>query len=310
VLGAGWFTLSQTKFGQALFRVYVPFLATSSPESTDAVDPLPEFAFSVETGPLPWIEPGTPIDVKESTDWTDLVIRNGLKITEGESGENREQWNQRLAGFSLGVLARVTPFEADSEYAGLYGLDHVAMGWFREIDGQWIVISSKTQMDLGADLSSFEALMLAMQEIECDATVSVVARSATALIYDVQRFFAFGDQHVEGILRHAVLVDPRTGELAVFMWRVPLEEVSRAHESPIHLLPESLVTDMHLRLTPGKGGALSFSSAKDFAIVEVPPGREEFPVEGELATIAYAPRITPKSARELDRRLRATLDWK
>lgn len=302
-----WFGLSLTNFGQALMRVYAPALAPVPGASRQSQRPLPEFEFSVQSTPLSWIEPGTLLENGHPAGWTRLVIKNNMKIVAGATGAQARSWNELLSSFSLAVTARVA--QSPNEQSQ-YVLEEVAMGWCREIGTASTVISSGTHQQLKAELTAMEAILLAMQELDCEQNIRVIARSAITMFYDVERHFVFDGQHKLATIRHAILVNPRTGSLSAFLWIVsPAENLSDGGQA-IELLPNDFVTTFELRLKPAEGRILALPAPEDFAIMRLPSGHDQLPIDAALAELAFASSFTPQSARQLEKRLQHRLGWK
>lgn len=306
-VACAWLGLSRTNLGQAVLRVYLPALAAAPKTPDKTFEPLPEFAFNVQPAPLPWIEPGSNVSDGPPPQWTHLIVKNDMQIVAGAQGSRAKSWNELLSSFSLAVVARVSQPHDGQAY---YTLDEVAMGWCRAGDEGSMVISTSTFRDLAVDLSDLEAMLLAMQELECEQNVRVVARSAITMIYDVERFFVFNEQHRRAILREAILVNPRTGKLAAFMWKVAPAEYRADAGGAIELLPRDFVTTFELRLKPAQGGVLALPASDDFAILKLPNGKAQLPLNDGLAKMALASEFTPQSARKLEKSLQQYLDWK
>lgn len=297
---------SQTQLGQAIARVYAPWLAARPDDATASRQPLPKFAFDVRTGILPWLPPGTVVPDAPPSEWTHLLIKNDVKITSGESGRPAENLNKLLSNFSLATVANVTPPDDKQPY---HMLKRVAMGWCVDVHGSPTVVSSSTYEEHGAELDAVEAVVLAMQELECEKNTRVIARSAITMLYEVEYFFAYGEEHVASRLRYAVLVHPRTGELAVFTWVVPPGNVDPPGGRVLRRLPENLITTFELRLMPRSGGGIGLPSPSDVAIAKLPPLEEVATIGPELAASLYADSFTPETAEQLQARLWEFLGW-
>jgi len=291
--------------GRALIKTYLPGWA---PAATLAVKPsappLPESVFDCEPAPIPWIEPGTMVDREPPPDWSHLVIKNGTQVTAGDTGGDAEKWIRLATMFTLAVLADV---ELDETTRNYY-LARLGLGWCDEVNGRSTVISTATYISLGAKLDVMQALSLGMREIDCDDNVRVIARSASSLFYDVKRVLAYDEGHLEGRLRHAILVHPRTGELAAFLWIVPAE--SKPPPTFLERLPPNLVTTFELQFRPSQGTLLSMPSPTDFAVRRVPECADRVPVTPPLAEVAQAAELTPETARRLEALLRSYLSWR
>lgn len=291
--------------GRALVKTYLPGWAPAAPVAEKpSAPPLPESVFDCEPAPIPWVEPGTVVDRGPPPDWSHLVIKNDTRVTSGETGGNAEMWNRMATLFALAVLADV----GQDASTGNYYLARLGLGWCDQVNGQGTVISTATYGKLGAKLDALQVLSLGMREIDCDDNVRVIARSASTLFYDVKRVLAYGPEHLEGLLRHAIMVHPRTGELAAFLWVVPA--AGQAPPEFLERLPPSFVTTFELQFRPSGGNLLSMPSPRDFAVRGVPECAERLPVTPDLAALALAAELNPDTARHLETLLRAYLGWR
>lgn len=297
---------SRSRVGRALVKTYLPALAPSAVvAAVEAVPPLPQSVFDCEPTPIAWIEPGTEVLDGPPQGWSHLVIKNDMQVTAGRLTEDAAVWNRMATLFSLAVLADVQRDPAQ----GNYYLARLAMGWCQPIDGHPRVISTATYQKLGAKLDPLEAVSLAMREVDCDDNTRVVARAAASLFYDVHRVLAYGERHLSGRLRHALLVYPRTGELAALMWIVPPAEIGPPEEGFLERLPASMVTTFELQFLPSQGNLLSMPSPDDFAVRGVPQGQTRIRVTPELARLVYREEFDGAAAVALERALRAELGW-
>lgn len=295
---------ARTNVGRALVKTYLPGLAPAAAVAEKpTAPPLPESVFDCQPTPLPWVEPGTLIDRGPPPDWSHLVIKNDTRVTAGETGGNAEMWNRMATLFALAVLADVGQDAA----TGNHYLARLGLGWCDQVNGQGTVISTATYGKLGAKLDALQVLSLGMREIDCDDNARVIARSASTLFYDVKRVLAYGPEHLEGRLRHAIMVHPRSGELVALLWIVPAE--GQPPPAFLERLPPSYVTTFELQFRPSGGNLLSMPSPQDFAVRGVPECAERVPVTPDLAAVALADELNPETARRLESLLRAALGW-
>lgn len=295
---------ARSNVGRALVKTFLPGWAPAAVVAEKpAAPPFPESVFDCQPTAVPWVEPGTVIDRGPPTDWSHLIIKNDTQVTAGETGGNAETWNRMATLFALAVLADVGQ---DTSTLNYY-LARLGLGWCDQLNGRDTVISTATYGKLGAKLDALQVLSLGMREIDCDDNVRVIARSASTLFYDVKRVLAHGPAHIEGRLRHAILVHPRTGELAALLWIVPAE----GQEPPAFLerLPPSYVTTFELQFRPSRGNLLSMPSPEDFAVRGVPVCAERVPVTPDLATVALAVELNADTAGRLESLLRAAFGW-
>lgn len=297
-------TGSRTTVGRAVVRSYLPWLETTAPAPVKPIEPLwPESVFDCEPGVIGWIEPGTIIDDGPPEDWSHLVLKNATRVVAGERGKQAARWNQMAEMFSLALVADVGRLGND------YFLARIGTGWCHPVNGHDTVISSTSRSKVGVKLPMMAALSLGVREVECDEKTRVMARSASTLIYEVERVLAFGDQHLSGHLRYAVLVHPHTGELAAYLWMVPPAEIEPPADAHLERLPPSCVTTFGLRYRPSRSGMLSMPAADDYAVATIPEGMSRLPIDDALLPLVYAPQFDQDRALALEARLRDDLGW-
>lgn len=295
---------SRTTVGRALVRTYLPWLTSSASAPAKAVEPpWPESVFNCEPATIGWVEPGTIIDRTPPDDWSHLVIRNDTRVVAGERGAQAERWNKLAEMFSLALLADVGRQEDH------YFLARIATGWCHAIDGRETVITSATQAKLGAKLNALAAITLGIREVECDEHTRIVARSASTLVYDVERTLVFGEEHLSGHLRYALLVHPRTGELAAFLWIVPPAEVEAPESARIERLPPNFITTFALRFRAKGSGLLAMPAPDDYAVVDIPEGQSQLSITAAQRPVIYARTFDQSTALELEKLLRDAIGW-
>lgn len=296
---------AQTTVGRALVRAYTPWLvpADAAPEKVAEV-PWPESVFDCKPAPVLWIEPGTIVDNAPPADWSHLVMKNDTRVVAGETNRAAERWNKLAEMFSMAALADV------GRKGNEYFLARIGTGWCHPIDGHETVISSRTQSKQQAQLPALAVIALSVREIECDENTHIVARSASTLIYDVERAIAYGDEHLKGRIRYAILVHPHEGTLAAFAWIIPPKELSNPPAAAIERLPENFITTFELRFRPKGSGVLSMPGADDYAVIRIPPGESQIAITPELTPIACAESFDQPKAVALEQLLRAHLGWR
>lgn len=300
-----WF-LSQTITGRALVRTYAPALSPAAPQAQRvAAVPLPESVFDCQPVPLPWLEPGTVVDDGPPQGWTHLVTKNDTQVVAGPTGPEVQAWHQLATRFPLAVLVEV---DRDPRTQAAW-LRRLGMGWCATIDGHDRVISARTHAQQRAGLSALEAFSLGLREVDNETHVRIVARSASTLIYDLERVLAYGTEHLVGRIRHGLLVHPQTGEFAALLWIVPPAEIpSPAQAFAERLPPNGLVTfELQFR-QPARSGLL-LPSPDDYAVVRLPRCAERFEIAPSYAQLAYTDQIDPEGARRIEHWLRGMLGW-
>ncbi len=301
IASLGLFT---TSIGQALLRAFVPGFGVDVTSPAVVTDFPRDLEFDATRQPMPGITPGTVVNDGPPDDWSHMVLRNELTVVEADKPEMAETWGELLGRFSLAVLADVAP---PSETVDHYTLGRIGMGWCCDIDGQTTVISTGTHAELGAGLSGLDAIILAMQEGECEKTVRIVARSAVTLIYDADQWIAYDGEHANSKMRVAIFVHPRTGQLAAFTWIVPAADRIAPGGAVMCRLPANYIMAIPLRMR--SGNITGIPSPGDVAMLGLPDNLRTQPIDEPLQAAAHAQTLTPQSAEQIQAHLWNTLGW-
>ncbi len=172
----------------------------------DNVEPVP---FDLKRHPEEKVPPGTVIGDKVPEGWTDLVLFTQPSVSE----EDRKK-NSNVAFYSelfkTVVLAKVI------KSGNSYQLRTVASGFAVAIKGRNTIIDSKHR--LGADLGLVGGVVLEANEKGVEKDVAQVVQTPTVRLIDARGMMLRGDKHEMMVLRHAIMVDPKTGKLRTFIW--------------------------------------------------------------------------------------------
>ncbi len=147
-------------------------------------------------------------------------------------------------------------------------LQKVARGFATTIDGKNTIVSGANTM--GADLGLFGRRILDENEKVLDEDVRQVVRSNTMLIFDAQAVMLRGGDHVNMIMRHALLVDPASGRLYTLVWLLTRDY--QPAEKAIQLLPEGMREKRLLSVKRDKFSALGIPNRDAFALRQLPQG--------------------------------------
>jgi hypothetical protein len=199
--------------------------------------------------------------------------------------------------FKFTLLANVVPPQAPGQafYLGI-----VARGFAMTIGNEQKIVSSANT--LGGDLGMFGKTILKENEQILDQDVRQVARTPTMMIFDAKAVMRRGDDHVNMIMRHALLVDPATGRLYTLVWL--LTNNYEAAEETMQLLPEGMWEKRYLSVKRDKF-TLGIPSKDAFALRQVPQGT---PVRytPKLYAAATTREFTEQSVPAIEAILRTT----
>ncbi len=178
-------------------------------------------------------------------------------------------------------------------------LDKVARGFATAIDGKETVISSAKT--LGATMGLFGRTILEENENILDNDVRQVVRTDTMMIFDGKCVMLYNGEHENMIMRHAVLVDPRSGQLYTFIWL--LTKGYDAAEPAMQALPNGMIEP---RLLSVKRDKFTFGiPSKDaFALRQLPQGKA-VPYTPELRQAACRGKFAEADVPAIEQTLRA-----
>ena len=89
-----------------------------------------------------------------------------------------------------------------------FALDRVAIGSATPIQGKEVVVTSSQTFD--SDVGFIGRRILEENEAILRTDVRQVVRTPTMLVFDAQGFVLYNRKHARMIIRHAIVVSPRT----------------------------------------------------------------------------------------------------
>jgi hypothetical protein len=188
-----------------------------------------------------------------------------------------------------------------------YRLGTVAVGLGTRINGKDVILSSDTQRKLGANFGFLERLGLGRAEARI-ATIHTVARSETMTLFDSPTHLLRDGRHQTGVFRHAVLVDPPTGQVTMLMWYIALDDQGGYHKAvdAVSQVAPNKVDEAVLHID-GREFVAGLITEKAIALNRLPVGDREYPIPEGLKPIAHRARLSREMARELETQLRGLL---
>jgi hypothetical protein len=265
-----------------------------------------EPAYDVTLRRLEQIPPGTVIDNKAPKGWSNLIIKSYSRPGAGDLKQLSSTADRLTRLLFTCILADVKR-NKDGRDGKHYKLEKVAVGLGTRIGDKDTVITPETQKRLGANLVLLARVVLrTAQEKLSDTTV--VARSATFLVFDSPSLMAVDDKHKPIVLRYAVLVEERSGRLNTLVWALRHEEDGKYGEpiGAIEWLAPNLTGDCVLHVD-GNEFSLGQPTEKAFAITAPPKGQKEIKVGDDLKRLLSRPRFSTATAAELETKLREAL---
>jgi hypothetical protein len=213
---------------------------------------------------------------------------------------------RKLSGmFFTALIARVRPGDGQDETS--YRLDKVAIAMGTRVGENDVVITPATQKRLGANLGLLARIALE-RGYERFQGVTVAARTSTMEVIDGPAMMVRGGKHRPVVLRYAILVDPRTGQLTTLMWAIAQDDrgTYQGVISDCEWLPPNQV---EVRLLHVDASEFSFGLITEnaMAIMQLCKGQAQVDFSPELKRLAGAARFRLEAPRDLEERLREAL---
>ena len=265
-----------------------------------------DLTYDVTLRHLAQIPPGTVIDKEAPKGWSNLILKSYSRPGAGDVKELSSIADHLARLLFTAIVAEVQPDKRSSD-AKRYKLAKVAVGVGIHIGRKDTVITPDTQNRLGADLGLLARVVLRKAQ-EKLGDISVVARSATFLVFDSPVFMVVGSKHKPIVLRYAVLVEGQTGRVDTLVWVLGREEDGKYTEpiGAIQWLPPNLTGDCILHVD-GNEFSLGQPTERAFAIISPPKGQKEIKVSDDLKSLIARPRFSLSTAAELETKLRQAL---
>jgi hypothetical protein len=263
--------------------------------------PAAQAPVSVESRVLPRITPGTTIGSQAPTGWTHLVFKARTRLASGDVDRLSTNAKSLVELLFTAMVARVRRVAGQPE--ATYRLEAVAVGMGTRIGDRDVIISGKTQKQLGADFNMAESFALSIGEQGLDR-MQQIAASPTMLLVDAPTILYLDGANRDVVLRYCFLVDPASGSLASLVWPLKLgaDEQYAGVEGSAVLIRSRLVATTPLHVD-GDEFFIGFPSKRAVAAAKLPEGLA-FDLPRNLRTIAGRQRFTPESASQLERQFR------
>jgi hypothetical protein len=300
---AGWFVESLLLAASAAVALA---LCLSEAERSRWAELSPGFAesISVSAAPLDEIEPGTKIGDGPPKPWTHLIVFAKPRLAQGDVDALPGIAKNLATKFCLVLAADVTRNGNGTNTE--YKLARVGAGFAMDIKGQMVVVNVAKQRELGANLGFIALTVLEENEKVRKNDVRQVARTETMIVFDAKSIVLKDGAHQDFIIRHAVLVDPRSGKLSTFCWLMKDEGDDYVMaEDELQLLPPDYHEDRAINVD-GKDIALGIPGPRTFALVRVPPGTP-IRVTPELSEAATVRTHMPQDVTRLEAALRKVI---
>jgi len=249
---------------------------------------------------LPRITPGTIIPAEGPPQlWSHMILFATPTLSAADLKEAPKMAAEYARMFKFTLLANVKKNPQNNRY----NLDVVGRGFAINIRGKETIVDAGNTF--GADLGLFGKRILDENEKILDNDVRLVARTETMWLFDAQSVMLSGGEHKKMVMRHAVVVNPQSGQLATFVWLLAKDRAGDyvAAEQAIQLLPANMKEERLLSVRRDKF-VLGVPSPDAFALVRIPQGRA-VAYTAELQRLACIRQFNVQQALDLEAQLRA-----
>ncbi|MHB1422611.1 MAG: hypothetical protein ACYC3I_05335 [Gemmataceae bacterium] len=302
-----WLTLGGVRFiGKTFLGILMICCLTDVACSNGKTDS----AYDVTVRRLAQIPPGTVIEKEAPKGWSDLLMKSYSRADSGDVKQLSPMADRLTRLLFTAILADVRPQAErgnEKKDGKRYKLEKVAVGLGTRIGGKDIVITPDTQNRFGANLGLFARVVLRTAQ-EKLGEIAVVARSATLMVFDSPSLMVVEGKHKPIVLRYAVLVEEKSGQLNALVWVLGREADGKYSDPlcPMQWLPANLTGESLLHVD-GNEFSLGQPTEKAFAITAPPKGKKEIKVGDDLKPLASRPRFSSTTAAELESKLRDAL---
>ncbi len=262
-------------------------------------------AVQMPEGKLVLVPPGTIVSKSAPRGWSHLVLKSLPRISPKHQALVSATAYELSRLVFTSIVARVEQIPQSNPPR--YVLGDIGLGLGTTVQGRDMVLSPETQARLGANLGFQERIVLS----ECykrQAMARSVVRTPTMAVFDTHAVMIREGQHRLSRVRYAVLLDPRSGQIATLCWGVALDQQGRprAATTALEWLPPNKLADLVLYVDP-RHITLTIPDDLAFAVDRAPQGHARIPLTNDLAISAGRAVYTAQSAGELESALRTEL---
>jgi hypothetical protein len=187
-----------------------------------------------------------------------------------------------------------------------FRLSEVAVGFTIPKEGRNIVITSATQLALGADFDLISRQILAQNEKQL-AEIVQVARNQECVIFDIPARVLRTGEHRLVAIRHLAQLNQDDGNIDTLVWLLENgpDEVSRMIEGSFEWLPSDYREDRRLHVDRDKF-FFGIPTPEAFALMDIPRG-QTIPCPPALRRLAASSRFSATSFDRLSKEIQELL---
>ncbi len=242
------------------------------------------------------IAPGMTTDAAANAGWSHLVLVSQPAMAPDQRAKVSQYTVDVATRFFTVNTARVQRNPATQQFQ----LTALGFGLGTYLNGRQVVISPESQAQLGANLDWIERFVLNHLQGKLNE-IRLVAAWGQGVIIDTPIVMPLGSRHVAATIRYAHHVEPATGQLTSYVWRLdhgaPAETLQL--HGDVHWLQPGLTCPAALQVDLAEYH-LGFPTEVAFAVTHIPPTVRTIPVPPEGASLFAQPRYTLAEAQRME----------
>jgi len=244
---------------------------------------------------LALVRPGTVVGTDAPQGWTHLILKSQPSLTAAE----RERVGRLTADYAVMFFTSISADVRRS--ADGYRLARLGYGIGTTVNGHPVAVSPETAASQGVELGFLGPLLLETM-FRKQREVRLVTAFATGAVVDTPTIMAKGTGHAMIVLRYLHTVDPLSGELNTFVWRIDHDAngIYEGTVGEVEWLAVGEQIDVPMKADLGEF-TLGIPSERGFAILKFSADRQHFAIPPGLQSIAGAKQLTPTQAETLER---------
>lgn len=225
--------------------------------------------YVAEPRPVDRIPAGLIISNAPPEGWSHLIVKSQPRLAPGETQKVFPVVAKNATLLFTAILADV----ADDPAQGGFFLKQLGLGFGTKVGAQDVTVTSASAKQQGANLGLVGGMILSQSEQRLDSFL-LLARSPTIALLDVPAVMFMEDKHRDLVMRYAVLVDKRTGQLDTLLWLLDPSKADayRLASGVMRRLHPNLVEDCKLHVDPQEFTA-GIPGQRAFAVFGAPPGQ-------------------------------------
>jgi hypothetical protein len=252
------------------------------------------------------IKPGTIISNQAPEGWSYMLFRNTSTVGAGDL-DAASNTIKHLANFLGSVMVAQVESTSPRGAPANFIIKDVGYGLFSRVGQLDKVVSSATYQQLGAKFGLLESIALSSAEKRLNSLL-ITAQTPTMSIVDSPTMVFAREKHVEVTVRHAILVDSRTGNVVTLIWFIEPGTHRQPHRviSDIDVFPANADISIVLHLDR-REFALGVITERALALNGMTWSKTQIPMPQETTLLSVLPSLSSAQSTQLESQLRALL---